>query len=75
MYPLFHKLRDRIVAGRNEVDPSTVAFINVGVDFGGNRSKTTFVAAAFCRDGSVAVVADHAIDGVKGFAEHVHNKY
>ena len=44
-------------------------FINIGIDFGGNRSKTTFVAAAFQRmsDGMhITAVDEHAIPGDKG---------
>ena len=49
-----------------DVPPSSVDFITVGVDFGGNRSKTTFVATAFLTDGAIAVIAEHAVSGVKG---------
>lgn len=42
-------------------------FISVGVDFGGNRSLTTFAAAAFSHGfGAVYMVADRHIEGRKG---------
>ena len=40
--------------------------INIGVDFGGNRSKTTFAAVGFPKDGGILALADHAIAGGKG---------
>lgn len=40
--------------------------INMGVDFGGNRSKTTFVAVGFPVSGGIVALADHAIGGGKG---------
>lgn len=48
------------------VEEDRIRFVNVGVDFGGNRSKTTFVAAAFLRDGGIAVLREHAVAGEKG---------
>ncbi len=44
-------------------------FINIGVDFGGNRSKTTYVAVGFsrCSEGySLTVLDECVIDGGKG---------
>lgn len=42
-------------------------FISIGMDFGGNRSLTTFVATGFTHNfRSVYVLADHAIKGQKG---------
>lgn len=49
--------------------PSSVDFINIGVDFGGNRSKTTFVAVGFSKKDStlsLTVLDELAIDGGKG---------
>ena len=44
-----------------------VAFISIGVDFGGNRSLTTFVATAVHRNYSkLTVIADYHIEGTKG---------
>ena len=52
------------------VDPGLVEYINIGVDFGGNRSRTTFAATAVMRRGAdpggFTVVADHAVAGSKG---------
>lgn len=42
-----------------------IDFVNIGVDFGGNRSRTTFVAIAFTDIGVVALM-DHAVSGGKG---------
>lgn len=47
-------------------DVRDIRFVNIGIDFGGNRSKTTFVASAFMGDGSIVVLRDHAVSGVKG---------
>jgi PBSX family phage terminase large subunit len=49
-----------------------IRFVNVGIDFGGNRSKTTFAASAFLAgssgeaDGTIVVLRDHAVGGGKG---------
>lgn len=51
------------------IAPSEVDFINVGVDFGGNRSKTTFVAVGFRKAGGVlnfTALSEYAIPGEKG---------
>ncbi|MGM9626136.1 MAG: PBSX family phage terminase large subunit, partial [Eubacteriales bacterium] len=45
VYPHFADDPDAYLIRREEV--GTLAFITVGVDFGGNRSKTTFVAVGF----------------------------
>ncbi len=58
--------------GAFTVDPPDVRdirFVNVGIDFGGNRSKTTFAASAFLggeAGGQIVVLRDHAVDGGKG---------
>ena len=53
-----------------DADPGEMEFLTVGVDFGGNRSKTTFVATAILRRGAVpggfVAVAEHAVGGDKG---------
>lgn len=47
--------------------PDNANFISIGVDFGGNRSLTTFVATAVHGDfESLTVVKDHHIQGRKG---------
>ncbi|MDU7339030.1 MAG: PBSX family phage terminase large subunit [Clostridium sp.] len=44
-----------------------IDFISIGVDFGGNRSLTTFVATAIMRGFSgITVIRDHNIKGRKG---------
>ncbi len=48
------------------VDVREIRFVNIGIDFGGNRSKTTFVASAFLDGGRITVLRDHAVDGGKG---------
>lgn len=50
----------------DEVKPGDIDFINIGVDFGGNRSRTTFAATAFLRQSGIAVVGEHAVAGGKG---------
>ena len=48
-------------------DMGRITSINIGIDFGGNKSKTVFVATAFLNGyKELAVVADHKIDGGKG---------
>ncbi len=66
VYPYFARERGSIVVPDGEIATDGIEFITVGVDFGGNRSRTTFVACAFMRRGGIAIVADHAIDGAKG---------
>ena len=51
---------------KTNVPADEISFINIGIDFGGNRSRTTFVASAFLKSGGVAVVAEHAVSGAKG---------
>lgn len=46
---------------------SSIDFVSIGVDFGGNRSLTTFVATAILRGFSgLLVIRDHHIKGRKG---------
>ncbi len=46
---------------------SGVKFISIGVDFGGNKSKTTFVASAIIGSFQrIGVIADHKMTGGKG---------
>ncbi|MBQ8569343.1 MAG: PBSX family phage terminase large subunit [Oscillospiraceae bacterium] len=47
--------------------PKSMQMINIGVDFGGNGSKTVFVATGIIgRFERLAVLADHKVDGAKG---------
>lgn len=49
------------------VDKNKIDFVSIGVDFGGNRSLTTFVATAVMRDFSgLTVLRDYHIKGRKG---------
>lgn len=66
VYPYFASHRGDVVIPDSELSADEVDFINIGVDFGGNRSKTTFVATAFIRGHGICIVSDHAIDGGKG---------
>lgn len=44
-----------------------IKFISIGIDFGGNRSKTTFVASAIIGAyEKLGVIADHKVKGGKG---------
>ncbi len=65
VYPYFVNNREKVVRGTGELDTSKVQFINVGVDFGGNRSKTTFVATAFTAR-EIWIVDERKIKGGKG---------
>ncbi len=49
-----------------KIDSANVDFVNIGVDFGGNRSRTAFVATAFLSEGGIAVIAEHSVAGEKG---------
>lgn len=67
IYHLFANDPARFTA--DALDPKAVEFLTIGVDFGGNRSKTAFVAAAFPsgeRRGEIWIVRDHAVSGGKG---------
>ena len=50
----------------DSTDVRDIRFVNVGIDFGGNRSKTTFAASAFLDGGRIVVLRDHAVAGGKG---------
>lgn len=51
----------------DSVDVGKIDFISIGVDFGGNRSLTTFVATAIMRNFSeLVVLEDYHIKGQKG---------
>lgn len=65
IYTYFAKNRDKVILPRDAISGKRMDFINIGVDFGGNRSLTTFAATAFIGD-SLCVVKDHAINGGKG---------
>ena len=65
IYSYFASNRDKVILPREALEGKRIDFINIGVDFGGNRSRTTFAATAFF-GGKLCVVKDHAIDGKKG---------
>ena len=47
--------------------PKSIRMINIGVDFGGNKSKTTFVATCIIGNfQSVCALADYKVEGGKG---------
>lgn len=51
----------------DDIDPAKIQFITIGVDFGGNRSLTTFVATAVeIGYRSITAIADYHIKGTKG---------
>ncbi len=64
IYRIFADDRARFTWSREAV--SALRHINIGVDFGGNRSKTTFVAVGFPEAGGIVALRDHAIAGGKG---------
>lgn len=66
VYPYFASHRGDVVIKREELDPADIRFINIGVDFGGNRSRTAFAACAVMNKGGICMVADGAVDGKKG---------
>lgn len=47
--------------------PKSMRMINIGVDFGGNKSKTTFVATCIIGNfRSICALADYKVEGGKG---------
>ena len=66
VYPYFVSHRNELVIKKAELNTSDVRFINIGVDFGGNRSKTAFAACAVLKTGGICMVADGELDGKKG---------
>lgn len=55
---------DRFVV---EAVPGNISNIQIGVDFGGNKSKTTFVATAYIGNfEKLCVIDDYKVDGGKG---------
>ena len=47
--------------------PKSMRMINIGVDFGGNKSKTTFVATCIIGNfQSICALADYKVEGGKG---------
>ena len=67
VYPYFTEHLSEILIKRDALPSSDVEFITVGVDFGGNRSKTAFVACAFMRKGGgICIVGEHTVKGGKG---------
>ena len=67
IFQSFANAPENYILSVSELDKSKITSIQIGIDFGGNKSKTTFVATAFI-DGfkKLVVVADHKIDGGKG---------
>ncbi|MBQ4607077.1 MAG: PBSX family phage terminase large subunit, partial [Clostridia bacterium] len=64
IYRVFADDRARFTIGLSELP--VLKYVNIGVDFGGNRSRTTFAAVGFPADGGIVALADHAISGGKG---------
>ena len=64
IYRIFADDRAAFTISAGDIPP--LRQINIGVDFGGNRSKTTFVAVGFPVQGGITALADHAIAGDKG---------
>lgn len=67
----------------DKLTPGAIDFINIGVDFGGNRSRTTFVGTAFIKPGSgeqyggIVIIGEHAVAGDKGEIdpERINNEF
>lgn len=64
IYRIFADDRSAFTMATDQLPP--LRHINIGVDFGGNRSKTTLVAVGFPEAGGIVALADHAIPGGKG---------
>lgn len=64
IFQIFADTPEKFIA---ESYPKSMRMINIGVDFGGNKSKTTFVATAVIGNfQSVCVLADYKVEGSKG---------
>lgn len=50
----------------DEINERDLKFVNIGVDFGGNRSKTTFVAVGFTVLGGLVALREAEVGGEKG---------
>lgn len=65
IYRRFADDPEKYTISGESVSVHKIDFVNIGVDFGGNRSRTTFAASAFT-DGGIIVLMDHAVSGGKG---------
>ncbi len=64
---IFQTFADRTADYITDTLPAGLRMINIGVDFGGNMSKTSFVAAGIQGEfKKLYVIADHKIKGGKG---------
>lgn len=62
-----HGKKSQYIVNVTEDYLNDVEFVSIGVDFGGTRSLTTFVATAVHRNFSkITAIADHHIKGKKG---------
>ncbi len=72
VYPLYPEISDRLTVDLSDAEVRAqyakgLEFIDVGIDFGGNRSLTTFVATGIHRGSNTfTVLSDGCIDGAKG---------
>lgn len=74
VYPQFANRQAQYIITLNELTEEerakligSIQFVSIGIDFGGNRSLTTFVATAVLRGFSgLLVLRDHHIKGTKG---------
>lgn len=58
---------EKYIISENQIEKGKITSIQIGIDFGGNKSKTTFVATAFLEGfKKLVVIADHKIEGGKG---------
>ena len=69
IYRTFCDSTDEFLTDRVEV--ANIDFVTVGVDFGGNRSRTTYVASAIMRDGGIVILDEHVVPGAKGEIDSV----
>lgn len=66
VYPYFVRERAKIVVRECDIPRDKIEFITVGVDFGGNRSASTYVACAFTYNCGIWIIAEHIVTGTKG---------
>jgi len=67
VYQQFADDKQKYLAELNRGSLKDVQYVSIGIDFGGSRSKTAFVATAIHTNFSkVTVIADHRITGAKG---------
>jgi len=62
IYPVIAATPERVVV--DKIDPASIKYVNIGVDFGGNKSGDAFSAVGFTKQGPVILDEEH-VTGIK----------